>query len=79
MREQLPSLPPSGSDGPATIDLRRGVEWDNFFNLFRSCSQTGAKAAMPVLGFGMGGACGEQGELYYILNYGTGATVSFFR
>ena len=36
---------------------------------------------MPSLGFGMGGACGEQGDCttyMYILNFATGATDSFF-
>ena len=76
----LSLLPPPGSDGPATIDLRRGVERDNFFNLFRSSSQTGAKAAMPALEFGMGGGrMWGTGGLYYILNYATGAKlIAFF-
>ena len=45
--------PTFGPDGPSTIELRRGVERDKFFNLFRSSSQTGVKAAIPALEFGV--------------------------
>ena len=77
MRGRLFSLPP-GSDGPATIELRRGVERDNFFNLFRSSSQTGAKATMPALRFGMGGACGEQGDCTIFLIMRLVLLIAFF-